>query len=314
MIILHLILGIVFLYFGAEFLIRGGAGLALRLGLPVLVIGLIIMGYGTGAPELVVSTQASLSNKGDIALGNVIGSNIANTGLVLGFSSMLFPMPIHKRLLDTDTPFMILIAFGLFGIFVVSPVYTRLAGVMLLAGLIVYTVWSIDQGMKTHIPASQPSPHAMRHWTLEVGCVIAGLAILLLGGHLFLKGAVTMAKTFGLSDRVIGLTVVAIGTSLPELAASLVAAFKKQGDMAIGNVVGSNIFNMLGIVGIAAVINPIHVQNINWIDFSYMIALFIGLWLIIRQGTHVTRWEGALMFASYLAYMGYLVYFGINVS
>ena len=123
-----------------------------------------------------------------------------------------------------------------------------------------------------------------------------------------------MAKTFGLSDRVIGLTVVAIGTSLPELAASLVAAFKKQGDMAIGNVVGSNIFNMLGIVGIAAVINPIHVQNINWIDFSYMIALFIGLWLIIRQGTHVTRWEGALMFASYLAYMGYLVYFGINVS
>ena len=123
-----------------------------------------------------------------------------------------------------------------------------------------------------------------------------------------------MAKTFGLSDRVIGLTVVAIGTSLPELAASLVAAVKKQGDMAIGNVVGSNIFNMLGIVGIAAVINPIHVQNINWVDFSYMIALFIGLWLIIRQGTHVTRWEGALMFASYLAHMGYLVYFGINVS
>lgn len=307
MIIVNLTLGILFLYLGAEMLIRGGAALALRLGLPVLVIGLIIMGYGTGAPELVVSTQASLAGKGDIALGNVIGSNIANTGLVLGFSSMLFPMPIHKRLLNTDTPFMILIALGLFSIFIVSSVYTRLAGIVLLAGLIVYTIWTIDQGMKTHIPASETPPHAFRHWTLEVLLVAGGLAILLLGGHFFLSGAVEMAQTFGLSDRVIGLTVVAIGTSLPEFAASLVAAFNRQGDMAIGNVVGSNIFNMLGIVGIAAVINPIQVQNINWIDFTYMITLFIGLWLIIRKGTHVTRWDGALMFTSYLIYLGYLL-------
>lgn len=306
MILFYLLAGTFCLYLGAEFMIRGGAALALRLGLPMLVIGLIIMGYGTGAPELVVSAQASLANKGDIALGNVIGSNIANTGLVLGFSSMVHPMPIHKRLLNTDTPFMIMVAFGLFGIFLISPVYTRIAGVMLLCGLAVYTVWSIDHGMKTHIPASEPSPHAMKHWSQEILCVIGGLALLLLGGKLFLDGAVTLAKLYGVSNRVIGLTVVAIGTSLPELAASLVAAFKKQGDMAIGNVVGSNIFNMLGIIGFAAVINPIQVESISWLDFSYMIALFIGLWLIIRRGKFITRWEGALMFASYIAYIVYL--------
>lgn len=306
MILAYLLSGTLLLYLGAEFLIRGGAALALRLGLPLLVIGLIIMGYGTGAPELVVSVQASLANEGDIALGNVIGSNIANTGLVLGFAAMVHPMPIHKRLLDTDTPFMILVALGLFGIFLISPVYTRIAGVIFLAGLAVYTIWSIDHGMKTHIPVSEPSPHAMKHWLQEVLCIVGGLALLLLGGKFFLTGAVTLAQLYGISDRVIGLTVVAIGTSLPELAASLVAAYKKQGDMAIGNVVGSNIFNMLGIVGFAAIINPIQVNSISWLDFFYMIALFIGLWLIIRKGDYITRREGALMFASYIAYMVYL--------
>lgn len=314
MIIIYLLSGTLFLYLGAESMIRGGAALALRLGLPMLVIGLIIIGYGTGAPELVVSAQASLANKGDIAIGNVIGSNIANTGLVLGFAAMIHPMPIHKRLRDADTPLMILIAIGLFAIFLISPVYPRIVGLILLAGLGVYTVWSIDQGLKTHIPASEPSPHAMKHWSLEVLSVAGGLALLLIGGKLFLNGAVTLAQQYGIQDRIIGLTVVAIGTSLPELAASLVAAIKKEGDMAVGNVVGSNIFNMLGIVGFAALIDPIHVKSISWVDFAYMIALFIGLWFVIRNGTTISRLEGALMFSSYIIYLCLLSYFGMSES
>ncbi len=309
MIVINLILGVLFLYLGAEGLIRGGSALAVRLGIPVIVIGLTIVAFGTSAPELVVSVQAGLEGRGDIAIGNVIGSNIVNTSFILGFCAMLFPLSIHRRLLNTDTPLMILIASVLFGIFLVSPVFTRFIGILFLSGLVVYTVWSIANGMKTHIPASEPSPHQMNSWIIEVLFIIGGLVILLLGSHLFLLGAVTYAQLYGVSDRVIGLTIVAIGTSLPELAASLVAAFKNQGDIAIGNLVGSSIFNMLGIIGAAAAVSPIHVENINWIDFVYMIALFIGLWVMIRKGTHITRWEGAFLFFSYLVYLCYLLYF-----
>jgi cation:H+ antiporter len=301
--------GTLLLYLGAEGIILGGGALALRLGLPSLVIGLVIIGYGTGAPELVVSVQASIEGRGDIAFGNVIGSNIANTGLILGFAAMMHPIRIHKRLLRFDTPFMIIAGIAIFSFYLATPIINRLIGAILLTGILFYTVWSISHGKKNHIPESELSLHPMRHWSLEIGAAVVGLILLILGGKLFLDGAIALAKTYHISDRVIGLTVVAVGTSLPELATSLVASFRNQGDMAIGNVVGSNIFNTLAIVGVAAMISPIEVQSIQWTDIAYMIVLFIALWLIIKEGTHIARWEGALMFGSYFVYMGYLLAF-----
>ncbi len=307
MMILFMIAGVACLYFGAEVMIMGGAALALRLGLPIIIIGLIIMGYGTGAPELVVSIQASLAGKGDIVLGNVIGSNIANTGLILGLVAMLQPIPINKRLVLSDGPVMGVTAMAVCGLFFFGRTIGYVEGALLLLGLCVYTVWSFYHGKKTHKPEDEPHPHKMKNIWVEIASVLGGLFLLIIGGKLFLEGAIEVAKYYKISDRVIGLTIVALGTSLPEMATSLVAARKKHADMAIGNVVGSNIFNLLAIIGVTALIGPISVQNIHWIDYTYMAVLMVGLWMIIYKGTQITRWEGVLMFGSYLTYMTYLI-------
>lgn len=288
-------------------MIMGGAALALRLGLPIIIIGLLIMGYGTGTPELVVSIQAGLAGKGDIVLGNVIGSNIANTGLILGLVAMLQPITINKRLVLSDGPVMGAAALALCGFFIFGKRITAIDGTLLLIALIVYTVWSIYNGKKTHKPEDEPHPHKMRSIWFEIFFVIGGLFLLILGGSLFLKGAIGIAKVYEISDRIIGLTVIALGTSLPELATSLVAVYKKHGDMAIGNVIGSNIFNILAIIGITALIEPMSVENIHWVDYTYMGVLMFGLWLIISKGTKISRWEGSLLFGSYVVYMCYLI-------
>lgn len=308
MMIFYLFLGVGLLYLGAEWMIRGGAGLAFRLGLPLLVIGLIIIGYGTGTPELVVSVEASLAGKGDISIGNVIGSNIVNTGLVLGMAAMVRPIPIQRRIFNVDIPVMIIAAFILSFIFLKFSGFNRLTGAVLLFGLVCYTAWSIYYGKNTYVNSSESSRNAFRHWILEAMLILLGLSAIILGGTLFLKGAIGLAHFYGISDRVIGLTVVALGTSLPELAASIVSAFRKQGEMAIGNVVGSNIFNMLGIIGTAALISPIYPSSIQWVDFIYMLVLFIGMWVISKQSLHVERRHGLMMFCSYLVYIGYLFY------
>jgi cation:H+ antiporter len=299
--------GTLLLYLGAEGLILGGGALALRFGLPTLVIGLVIIGFGTSAPEMVVSVQASVAGKGDISLGNVIGSNIANTGLILGLAAILQPIKIHKRLFQFDTPIMILTGALIFGIYLATPIIGRVFGGVLFGGILLYTAWSIYHGKKHHVLENELSLHPMRHWSIEIGAAVMGLILLVLGGKLFLDGAIELAKIYDISDRVIGLTIVAVGTSLPELATTLVATFRKQGDMAIGNVVGSNIFNSLGIVGIAALISPIEIEAIQWTDIAYMISLYVGLWLIIKEGTHIARWEGGLMLGSYFVYVGYLL-------
>lgn len=307
MMILFIIVGLICLYLGAELMIMGGAALALRLGLPIIIIGLLIMGYGTGTPELVVSIQAGLAGKGDIVLGNVIGSNIANTGLILGLVAMLQPITINKRLVLSDGPVMGAAALALCGFFIFGKRITAIDGTLLLIALIVYTVWSIYNGKKTHKPEDEPHPHKMRSIWFEIFFVIGGLFLLILGGSLFLKGAIGIAKVYEISDRIIGLTVIALGTSLPELATSLVAVYKKHGDMAIGNVIGSNIFNILAIIGITALIEPMSVENIHWVDYTYMGVLMFGLWLIISKGTKISRWEGSLLFGSYVVYMCYLI-------
>ncbi|NGX43127.1 MAG: Inner membrane protein YrbG [Chlamydiae bacterium] len=308
---LFLFWGSVFLYFGAEFLIRGATSLALRIGLPLVVIGLTIMGYGTGTPELVVSIQASLGGKGDIALGNVIGSNIANIGLVLGFTALCRPISVKRQLVRRDVPIMVVVSFALCLLFFFNHNITRWKGLLFFLGFLIYTVLSIYLGKKEKEIEleieEEKKPHKIKNRWIELGFMAIGFLLLFLGGKLFLDGSIALAKKFHISDAVIGLTVIALGTSLPEFATSVVAVMKRHEDIVLGNIVGSNIFNILAIVGIAALIHPIQIVGINWIDYTFMTLLACFFWLIVRSGSKITRWEGALFLLSYVGYITYLV-------
>ncbi|HEX2101894.1 MAG TPA: calcium/sodium antiporter, partial [Candidatus Synoicihabitans sp.] len=254
---LLLISGLLILTGGAHALVKGGAGLALRFGLTPLVIGLTVMAYGTSSPEVVVSAQAALRERPAIAIGNVIGSNLCNLALILGVCALVRPLTAVAAVIRREVPILI-------GVTVVAALVLidgRLQpweGVALLVGLVAYT-WTTVQGARREAGGLADQEYAQElgpkpKLGLAIGLTIGGLALLVLGSDLFVRGAITIAQSFGLSEIVIGLTVVAVGTSLPELATSLVAAIKGETDVAIGNVVGSNMFNILGILGLVAVL------------------------------------------------------------
>ncbi|MGE9295668.1 MAG: calcium/sodium antiporter [Puniceicoccales bacterium] len=301
-------LGIVLLYFGAEGLVRGSSNLAIRAGIKPLVVGLTVVAFGTSAPELTVSISAALQGLGEVSLGNVIGSNIFNVAVILGLSAVIIPLTIHVNLLRRDIPIMIgvcAIGFALIALGHVS----RLAGIGLVALLAGYLTFTIILARKDGSAADEmvdlPAKPNGPVWR-DVVFVIAGLALLVLGANWFVDGAITLARKFGVSEAVIGLTIVAAGTSLPELATSIVAAFKKQTDIAVGNVVGSNIFNVLCILGITATVQPIDGGAINWIDGAFMLGTSaILLPLAFTQRT-IDRWEGALLLAVYGGYLWWL--------
>lgn len=308
---LFLIIGTTALFIGAELLVKGAGSFAWRCGIPVVVIGVLVVGYGTGMPELIVTIQAALAQKGDIALGNVIGSNLANIGLVLAVSTMIIPIQNHSPLIRSDAAFMLgaTVILALFTLF--SETIQRWQGVCLLATLGVYTLWSINQGRKEKVLKeefeTEHIPYHSRSIVLDLILVIGGLAILISGGALFLKGAITTAQTFGISDAIIGLTVVAFGTSLPEFATSILAMIRSHRDIAIGNVVGSNIFNILAIIGIASVIQPLQLSGIAWSDMAYLNVMTLFLFIRIFWDLPLSRPIGCAMLASYILYIVSLV-------
>jgi len=306
---LFLTLGIFFLWGGAELLIRGGVSLALRMGIPIMVIGLTIMGYGTGAPELVVSMQAGLAGKGDIAIGNVIGSNIANSGLILGIAAFYRPIPIKKQFLAYDIPIMIVVSLLLTLVLIFTSDIGRFLSLFFLFGISIYSYQTISRGKKNeHLVAIEKEEiyHLkLQYWWLEILFVIFGLVILLVGGNLFLKGSILLAKQLNISDAIIAVTVVALGTSLPELAIAITATKKRQEDFVIGNIVGSNIFNILIIVGMTALINPVRIIGITWVDYTTMMALAFAIWIIARSRYVISRFEGALLLSAYIAFIIY---------
>ncbi len=305
-----LILGLVLLYFGAEWLVKGGAGLALRLGLTPLVVGLTVMAYGTSSPEAVVSVNASFQGNGPIALGNVVGSNICNIGLILGLCAMITPMTANAQVIRREIPIMIVTSI-VFTVMVWNDVLGRFEGAALLVGAVVYT-WTTVRAARAETSGAGDEfigelgkkPPALG---LSVGLVTVGLVVLIAGAQAFVTGAVEIAESFGVRPVVIGLTVVAIGTSLPELATSLVAALKKQGDVAVGNIVGSNLFNLLGVIGLAAVIRPVGTSGLQTVDLAVMLGLALVLLPLARTGGRINRWEGALFFATFVAYTTWLV-------
>ncbi|MBE6385712.1 MAG: calcium/sodium antiporter [Lentisphaerae bacterium] len=309
--LLYIAAGTAALYYGAEFLIKGGVAIARKAGVSSMVIGLTLVAFATSAPELVVSVSAGLSGSSDIALGNVIGSNICNIALILGLCGCIAPLPVDRKLFRFDLPVMVLSAIVLALLCFRGAEIGRPAGVLLFAGLLGYTAWNIYTSKKENTPSAEEEEKEetkpQRPLLLSILLVGVGVGLLIGGAHFFLEGAKYIAKLFNLSDAVIGLTVVAVGTSLPELATSLVAAIKKEQDIAIGNVVGSNIFNILGIIGIAPLVRPLSHYTINSVDLGMMLLCTIGLLPIMRTNWKISRTEGALMLALYAAYTAYLI-------
>jgi cation:H+ antiporter len=297
--------GIALLYFGAEGLVRGSVSLARHWKLTPLVIGLTVVAFGTSMPELVVSVDAALSGSAAIAVGNVVGSNIANIALILGLSALLCPLAVNARIVRIDVPLMVLITL-LVIVMLMDRSVGRLEGGLLAVGLLTYTAMSL-RAARRHIgltpaeplPGSLPTAQSLLF-------AAAGLVLLGIGARLLVSGAVSLAADRGISEAVIGLTVVAIGTSLPELATSLLAAARRQGDIAVGNIVGSNIFNLLGILGTAALVRPLDEIAMTAIDLGVLIALAVLLLPVARSGWRVSRAEGGLLFACYAGYMLHL--------
>lgn len=308
--ILILLGGITLLYAGAEGLVRGSSSLARRLKLTPLVIGLTVVAFGTSMPEMVVSVGAALSGTAPIAAGNVVGSNIANIALILGASAVLCPLAVNVTIVRLDLPLLVVVSFAMAGI-VLDQTVGRLEGGLLVIGLIAYTSFSIRAARK-EVHAAQTMfgsfiPAENRSLFGSAALLAGGLALLVIGARLLVTGAVAIAQMWGLSEAVIGLTIVAVGTSLPELATSIMAALKKEVDIAVGNIVGSNLFNLLGILGVSSLARPLMGTGMGRVDLGLMIALAVLLLPLARSGWKVTRWEGILLLFIYLGYVTYLL-------
>lgn len=314
--ILLILAGLVALYFGAEWLVKGASSLAIKLGMTPLVAGLTVVAFGTSSPELVVSITASLAGSGDIALGNVIGSNIFNIAVILGITAAIVPVRVQPQILKIDTPFMIGISL-LFAWFFMDRVVGIVESGILFALLIGYVSMSVYVAKRhtyaakfanTHTPAEiEAAPGHTNPW-ISLLLITVGLGVLIAGSKAFVHGAVDIARSFGVSEAIIGLTIVAAGTSLPELAASLVAAFRNQADIAIGNIVGSNIFNILCILGLSGMVaSPLKGPGITNLDLWAMLITAIVLLPLMLTGRKLSRWEGILLLAGYGVYL-YLVW------
>ena len=315
MTVMLLLLGLALLLVGAEMLVRGASRLALATGMSPLVIGLTVVAFGTSTPELAVSIGAANSGVPDIALGNVVGSNITNVLLILGVSALIAPLIVARQLIRVDVPIML-------GVSVLALVLAldggigRVDGAILAALLVGYTLLQVRLGRSdpaagdTALDTVNGPPRGTRAWVMNVALVGGGLALLILGANWLVDSATLIARQFGLSELVIGLTVVAVGTSMPEIATSIIATIRGQRDLAVGNVVGSNIFNLLGVLGLAAVISPTGIPvspaAVNF-DIPVMIATAVACLPIFFTGHSIQRWEGAVFLGYYVAYTAYLL-------
>jgi len=309
-IVLFIVGGLVMLFVGAEGLIRGSSNLAIKIGITPLVVGLTVVAFGTSTPELVVSLKAALLGNSSISLGNVVGSNIANIALILGVAALIKPLDVHAKVIMREIPIMIGLSLLLI-LLLIDGEISFIDGLILFIGLIVYVVVNVlmarkeknsevDLEFKEGLKSKLGIP-------VSIILMIAGLGLLILGANLFVQGAVAIARLFNVSDAIIGLTIVAIGTSLPELITSIVAAYKNEADIAIGNVVGSNIFNILGILGITALIIPISSAGISYIDLGVMFLTALILLPLSKTGLKITRLEGALLLGGYAGFIYFLI-------
>ena len=312
--LLWLAIGSAALYYGAEWLVGGGSKTAKKLGISPLIIGLTLVAYGTSAPELVVSVDSALAGQGGISIGNVVGSNICNIALILGLCAVITPLTVNRAMLKSDVPVMALTAVAFCLIYWWQDGINRLGGAILFAGFVLYNAKVIIGAKKeaalnrsVETAPEEDGDKAEKPLYLYLLLAALGLVVLVLGSKAFLKGAIEIAKLTGLSETVIGLTIVAVGTSLPELATSVVAAIKGERDIAIGNVVGSNIFNILCILGVTPLLAPIHAPGISMTDMGVMLFLSVILIPIMRTGFSINRREGWFLLGIYGVYLFWLI-------
>ena len=310
MIAILIVGGLVLLFFGADWLVKGAVTMALHLGLSPLIVGLTVVALGTSLPEALVSVQASLDNQGGIALGNVIGSNILNIALILGLSALIQPLKVDSHLVKADVPLLVGASFLLI-VLLEDFHISRMEGALLLMGIVFYVCGNIMTVKRTspeedkiegmEIP-EDPSKNLLR----DIGFLILGLIALAFGSNFLVSGAIDLARIWGLSEALIGLTIVSIGTGTPELATALMAAYRKTADIAIGNAVGSNLFNIMFVVGLAGLVAPMNATGINPSDLYVMFGLTILLLPTVWTGMVLDRKEGFLFMAIYVAYLYYL--------
>lgn len=314
MLVLTFVAGLVLLILGAEWLVRGASKLAFSFGISPLVVGLTIVAFGTSAPELAVSVNGVLSGNSDVALGNVVGSNIANILLILGLSAAISPLIVNRQLVRQEVPIMIgaslLVFWQAWDGFI-----SRSDGILLVLLLVLYLLFLFRQS-RQNVTADSEAIEAEvasgwdRHWSAQIGLVAVGLFLLVTGADWLVSSAVSFAQSMGISSLVIGLTVVAVGTSLPEIATSLLAAIRGQRDIAVGNVIGSNIFNLLAVLGISSTVSdwgiPVSLAALTF-DLPVMVAVAAACLPILFSGHRIARWEGGLFFAYYAAYTVYLI-------
>ena len=313
------ILGLVTLYYGAEYLVKGSSELALSMGISPLVVGLTVVAFGTSAPELVVSVKANLEGNGGMAIGNVVGSNICNIALILGFSSVIFPLQIHQQVIRRELP--ILAAVTLFFAWMIQDgIISRLEGAILFIGVILYVFSSLKAA--TREPVELPHPEGegpldktpdsqargKRELFLNLLLILGGCILLVFGADRMVYGGANIARSFGVSEAVIGLTLFAFGTSLPELATSIVAALKKQGDLIVGNAVGSCIFNILAVVGMTGIIADLAATGINSVHVTVMIVTSLIILPMMWHRMVLDRWEGVILTLGYLCFSTWLIY------
>jgi cation:H+ antiporter len=317
--VIALVLGLVCLVGGAELLVKGAASIATRLGVEPVIIGLTVVAFGTSAPELAVSVSASIGGNSDVAFGNVVGSNTANILLILGASAIVGGLAVSQRIVRIDVPLLVVASVAVV-LMALDNEIGRIDGVILFAAVLVYTGWLIRSSRRAEAPTvveeyqsvveSVEGAGVERPLVVQVLYVVAGLGVLVLGSQLLVGSATDIAEHFGVSELVIGLTVVAIGTSLPELATSMLAAFRGQRDIAVGNVVGSCLFNLLCVLGLTGVVatSGVNVTDASLrLDLPVMIAATIVLVPIFWNGFQIKRWEGFVLVAFYALYVVYLV-------
>jgi cation:H+ antiporter len=320
---LLLVVGLAVLSLGAEILVGCASRIAVAIGISPLVVGLTIVAFGTSAPELVVSLHSALKGNSDVALGNVLGSNIFNVLFILGISAMIIPLRVSIQLIRIEVPLMITVSL-LVGLMALDGRIGRWEGAMLFTGLLVYTVIAIVGSRRQQAAVTEEALTAegirleSRFPWMSPGLRIAmnllglfiGLSLLVLGARVFIDAAVQIAMQMGVSEMVIGLTLVAAGTSLPEVATSILAAIRGQRDIAVGNVVGSNLFNLMGVLGVSSLLAPNGIpvsNNALWMDFPVMIAVAVACMPIFLTGALIARWEGGLFFGYYLLYTIHLL-------
>jgi len=317
------VVGLFALYFGAEGLVRGAAELARAFRIRPVIIGLTVVAFGTSAPELVVSLIAAVRRSEALAVGNIVGSNIANVGLILGLAALLRPLRVEQGLIRKEVPMMLAASFLLWGLAWDLSI-GRVEGGLLFSGLLAFILYSIrgaklqemdgadsqgakrPRGLKQAGAGEAPAPAGSKAILRNALLVVIGLGGLLLGAQLLVRSAVAIARAIGVSEGIIGLSLVAVGTSLPELATSAVAAVKREADISVGNIVGSNLFNILSVIGLVALVRPLPVEP-SWLTLQFPVMLLFSLALLpIMVGGRISRLEGGVLFAGYVAFLAWL--------